>query len=44
MDFCFWGSNGHVVINGGCLNPDPAYSQLFQLRSEEGPGYKERVR
>jgi hypothetical protein len=23
--------------------PDPEYSRLFQLRSEEGPGYKQRV-
>ena len=35
--------NGRFVINGGCRIPDPAYSRHFQLRSEEGTGYKERV-
>ena len=31
------------VINSGCRIPNPAYSRLFQLRSEEGADYKERV-
>ncbi len=43
VDFCVWGLNGRVVINGGCRIPDPAYSRLFQLRNEEGAAYKERV-
>ena len=43
MDFCLWRLNGRFVINGGYQIPDPAYSRLFQLRSEEAPGYTERV-
>ena len=43
MDFCFWSPYGRVVINIGCRTPAPAYSRLFQLRSEEGLDYKERV-
>jgi hypothetical protein len=35
--------SGVVVINDGCRIPDPAYTRLFQLRSEEGRGYKEPV-
>ena len=41
--FCYWRLNGRVVINGGYRIPDPAYARFFQLRSEEGLGYKERV-
>lgn len=36
VDFCLWRLNGRVVINGGCRISDPAYSRLFQLRSEVG--------
>lgn len=43
VDFCLQRLNGRVVINGGCQIPYPAHSRLFQLRSGEGPSYKERV-
>lgn len=35
--------NGYVVLNGNCRIQAPAFSRFFQLRSEEGRGYKERV-
>jgi hypothetical protein len=43
VGFCLWTLNGRAVINGGCRILDPACSRLFQLRSEEGPGCKERL-
>ena len=43
VDFCLWRQNGRVVINDGLRISDPAYSRLFQLRSEEGLDYRERV-
>ena len=43
VDFCLRELNGRVVINGGCRIPDPTYTRLSQLRSEEGRDYKERV-
>jgi hypothetical protein len=43
VHFRLWRLNGRAAINGGCQIPDPAYARLFQLRSEEGLAYKERV-